>query len=342
MKIRMLSFLRILCLALAFLSIAPAQAVTNGYVLKVAPGSKANMSGGFAGWVQDFALSGTFQATVTDGSSIQFANIDVVATALNSANNQYPPGTVINFTSLPTFPGTYDGLNFAGSLTNGPSYAGTFNGSLLSMNGQSLPPGTCCDQITTVYSIGATVVPVTNPPIISGVWPDAGVTNTPVFVFGKNFIVAPVPPATTSSIPIVKFNNGTLVAPIVQVVGPEILFALQPPNTVQGKITVTTSAGTGISPTDYNVPVPPPGLRINGLWPGESKVGGGVVIFGQGFSPIPGGNRITVNGISIRLVQALDTNILFFLVPSGATTGKVCVTTGGQTACSPDDLFILP
>ena len=84
-------------------------------------------------------------------------------------------------------------------------------------------------------------------------------------------------------------------------------------------------------------------LKINGLWPGETKKGiGFVFVFGQAFGSAPGSNVVKVNGALASLVQVLDTTLIAFLVPATATTGPVTVTTAGITVASPTSLVILP
>ncbi|MEK7817154.1 MAG: IPT/TIG domain-containing protein, partial [Actinomycetota bacterium] len=177
------------------------------------------------------------------------------------------------------------------------------------------------------------------PPSLIGFWPSTGVTYTGVFLFGKNFQMAP---GTVPLYPTVKFNNGTLLAPITQTVAPDLQFVLQPAGVTQGKITVDTAIGSAITSTDYNAPVQP-GVKINGIWPAEVKVLTIVFVFGQNFSTVPGVNKITVNGLAAPIVQPLDTSLVLFLVPTGATSGPVCVTVPGYTVqCSATNLTILP
>jgi hypothetical protein len=165
------------------------------------------------------------------------------------------------------------------------------------------------------------------------------VAYTGVFLFGKNFQMAP---GTVPFYPVVKFNNGTLAAPITQTVAPDLQFVLQPTGVTQGKITVDTAIGNAVASTDYNAPVSP-GVKINGIWPAEVKVATIVFVFGQSFSTVPGANNITVNGLLAPIVQPLDSSLVVFLVPSGATSGPVCVTVPGfTTACSATNLTILP
>ena len=206
--------------------------------------------------------------------------------------------------------------------------AGTFSNTV-AVYGAEADPNTANNTAT----VTVTVNPSTKP-LINGFWPANGVTNTAVILFGNNFLVTP------GVNPIVKFNNGTLPAPIVQVLTPDMLFVMQPAGTTVGKITLETAHGVASSPTDYNVIQP--GLKINGLWPGEVKVGGFDFIFGAGFSLIPGANKVDINGVPAPIVQALDTTLLGYIVPDGAASGPVHVTTGGVSAASPVNLVVLP
>ena len=187
------------------------------------------------------------------------------------------------------------------------------------------PAGNTNKAITTVKC---------GPPVLNGFWPADGVTNSAIYLFGKNYRVVGL------ANPTVCFNNGTLCQPIVQVLAPDLLFVSQPAGVTTGKITVTTAMGKATSPIDY--PSVTPGLKINGLWPSEVFVGGIVFVFGKGFSLVPGANVVKVNGVTAPLVQTADSTMLFFLAPAGATTGPVTVTTGGVTATSPINLIILP
>lgn len=161
------NFYQLLFTAIVCCMTSAASAATTSYLLKINPSmSSSNTSGGFAGFNQNFTLSGTFNAHITDGSTIQFENVDVVGTALDSPNNQYPPGTVVKFTDFPGFPGKIDATYFGGSIlieNIQQSYSGTFDGKSLAMKGQVLPISGA-DFFTTVYSLYASVVsPVPSP-----------------------------------------------------------------------------------------------------------------------------------------------------------------------------------
>jgi hypothetical protein len=164
-----LGFFRFFSLMFVCFMAAPVSAATTSYLLTIDPlTSSSNTSGGFAGFNQNFTLSGTFNAHITDGITVQFENIDVVGTALDSPNNQYPPGTVVKFTDFPTFPGSIISspclacpISFSGSIVIDniqQSYTGYFDSMrpLMAMKGQVLPLSGA-DFFTTVYSLNAAV-----------------------------------------------------------------------------------------------------------------------------------------------------------------------------------------
>jgi hypothetical protein len=192
---------------------------------------------------------------------------------------------------------------------------------------------------STGSSSARTVTVKCGPPQLSCTWPSYGSVYTPILLFGKNFQMAP---GTVPFYPVVKFNNGTLLAPISQAIAPDLLFVLQPYGVTQGRITVDTAIGSA-STGDYYYSPPSPGVKISCLWHSEARVGNIVFVFGQGFSTVPGANKVTVNGVTAPIVQVLDSTLLVFFVPAGATSGQVCVTVPGYpTACTYLPLVILP
>lgn len=173
----------------------------------------------------------------------------------------------------------------------------------------------------------ARVVP---PPSVSGFWPNAGVLDSTVFVFGKGFV---------QNLTEVSVNG--IPAPIIQVLDDTLLFFLLPSGNTAGLINVKTPLGQAASSTAFGVPSS--GLTISGLWPGEAKEGSFVFVFGQNFSKLQGENKISVNGLSAPVVQPLDSTLLLFMAPPGATTGPVCITlSGNPVACSSANLVMLP
>lgn len=67
--------------------------------------------------------------------------------------------------------------------------------------------------------------------------------------------------------------------------------------------------------------------------PGSGPVGRAVTIYGTGFSPTPGENAVTFNGIAATVSSASATQLVV-TVPAGATTGSIGVTAPAGSASS--------
>lgn len=166
------------------------------------------------------------------------------------------------------------------------------------------------------------------PPVINGFWPGTANSGEFIFIFGQSF-------AVDSTTPVVRFNN--IQTSFVQLIADDLLIAVLPSgNTVPGLLTVTTSAGE--ASINFGV-LPGATVKVNGIWPGEAKVGDIVFVFGENFDQT-GLSQVLINNIEILLVQVLDPGVLLFVVPATVTTGPVCVTVGANTGCSTIDLTI--
>ncbi len=159
------------------------------------------------------------------------------------------------------------------------------------------------------------VVVAPPPPTISGFWPSSGAAGKFIWVYGTNF----VPNATQVTV------NG-INAPLVQVIDAGRLIFIVPGGNVNGPIRVSTSnGGTATSGTSFGASLT--GLNVTGFWPAEGAVGTFVNVFGSGF--VPGATSVWVNGVNGAVnaptVQVVDQNMLIFMVPNGATTGRMWV-----------------
>ena len=101
---------------------------------------------------------------------------------------------------------------------------------------------------------------------------------------------------------------------------------------------------TGVTLPDAATPAS--GLAITGTWPVSGRSGGSVVVFGSGFPEGRGDIGVTFNGVQAPVVQVLNSRMLSFTLPSGATSGRVEVTAAGGSARAaawlnvpPDDGF---
>ena len=85
--------------------------------------------------------------------------------------------------------------------------------------------------------------------------------------------------------------------------------------------------------------VPASQLTIFGFNPVHGAVGASVTIYGQGFSGTAANDAVTFNGTAATVTSA-TANQLVAMVPTGATTGLISVTTGGNTAESSSSFVV--
>ena len=158
----------------------------------------------------------------------------------------------------------------------------------------------------------ATVLP---PPTISSFTPTSGVPGTTVTINGSLLY-----PAT------VEFN-GTA-ATITANTATQVK-ALVPAGATTGKIILTTPGGATMSPGNFTVKTPPQ-PSLNSFTPASGVPGATVTISG---TALLGATRVAFNNTTAQVSSNSNTAIKA-LVPAGATTGKVTVTTVGGTATS--------
>ncbi|MBI3825758.1 MAG: IPT/TIG domain-containing protein, partial [Candidatus Rokubacteria bacterium] len=72
----------------------------------------------------------------------------------------------------------------------------------------------------------------------------------------------------------------------------------------------------------------------------QDQAGDTLSIYGAGFDPSPGQDTVTINGVLATVVSASATK-LTVLIPAGATSGYVLVTTAHGTAQSPQPITVI-
>jgi hypothetical protein len=152
-------------------------------------------------------------------------------------------------------------------------------------------------------------------PTIEGFSPASGAPGTPVAIAGRNFA------GTTS----VKFNGA---AASFTLSSEGQLYAKVPAGATTGTISVTTANGTAASAATFTVTPPKP--EISGTSPGGGAVGSSVSIGGHGFT---GATSVKFNGVAASFTVGSD-GLITAVVPAGATSGPVSVTTPNGTATS--------
>jgi large repetitive protein len=157
-------------------------------------------------------------------------------------------------------------------------------------------------------------------PSITSFSPASGPVGTTVVVTGSAFTGATA----------VSFNG---IAAVFTVDSYSQITATVPCCDASGKIKVTTPGGNVSSATAFKVPA-----SISSFTPGSGPVGTSVVITGVAFT---GALAVAFNGVGATFTVDSDTQITA-VVPAGATTGKIKVTTGGGPASSATNFQVTP
>jgi uncharacterized repeat protein (TIGR03803 family) len=111
--------------------------------------------------------------------------------------------------------------------------------------------------------------------------------------------------------------------------------ATVPPGAKTGaKITITTPGGIGSSPLAFTV-VP----SITSFSPTSGSVGTAVTITGNSFT---GTSKVTFGGVAATSFQVIKDTQVDALVPTGAATGPIAVTTPGGTGTSAANFTVTP
>jgi hypothetical protein len=229
---------------------------------------------------------------------------------------------------------TLDGTHFAtGNATNV-----AFNGKLgVGFSRVSdtriqvdVPAGATTGPLTILSALGAGYSFVTSsnffiPPVITGFSPVAGRTGTNVLIRGTNL---------TGAIAI-RFNN--LSTSDFTVDSALQITARVPTNATTGPIRVDTPAGSPAITTSNFVVQP----TIFGFSPIAGPVGTVVTITGANFN-VSGNKTVAFNGVNASSVTVLNFSTMTAVVPPGATTGPITLTTTDGTTTSGANLFYLP
>jgi hypothetical protein len=155
-------------------------------------------------------------------------------------------------------------------------------------------------------------------PTVSGFSPASGAVGSTVTITGSAFTGATA----------VKFN-GTASTTYTVNSGTQIT-ATVPSGATSGPIAVTTAAGTGTSTSNFSVTATVAAPTISSFSPNHGPAGTTVTIKGTNLS---GASAVSFGGASTSPTFVSATQVRA-AVPSGATTGRITVTTPGGTATS--------
>src|SRR6266545_5505169 len=269
-----------------------------------------NSSSQITATVPASATTGPIAVTQPNGTATSSSDFTVASTSCPTISSFSPPSGPVG-TSV-----TINGTNFSGSGFT--TSAVTFNNVSASFTVNS------STKITATVPSGATDgrIRVTTPPAptISSFSPSSGPVGTPVTINGSNFV----------NVSKVTFSN---VSASFTVNSSTKITATVPSGATDGRIRVTTPGGTATSSASFNVTTPPK-PTISSFSPSSGPVGSSVTINGTNFS----GSGFTTTAVKFNNVSSSfavnSSTKITATVPSGATTGRISVTTAGGTATS--------
>ena len=152
-------------------------------------------------------------------------------------------------------------------------------------------------------------------PTITSFTPTTGPVGTTVTITGTNF----------TGVTAVTFNN--VAATTFTVNSPTQITATVPTTATSGPIRVTASGGTGSSLTNFTIAAP----TITSFTPTFGAVGTSVKITGNNFT---GATAVTFNNVAATSFTVNSNTQITAIVPTGATTGPIKVTTPGGSVTS--------
>ena len=262
------------------------------------------------------ATTGKIKVTAPTGSVLSTSNFTVtsstgpVITSFNPTTG--PVGTSVTITGT-RFTGVTQ-VKFRGILA---SYS--FNSD--SQVTATVPSGATTGKITVVTSAGSTssainfVVTTPAVPNITGFTPHSGSVGTGVTIYGSGFLGSTL----------VRFN-GTAATSFVIVTNGKITTTV-PSGATTGKISVTNPQGIDTSGIVFTVTGP----KITSFSPTTGNAGTVVTIFGSSFTGV---NAVKFNGTPAASFSFVNGGRVTAVVPSGATTGRITLSTPLGTATS--------
>jgi RHS repeat-associated protein len=267
------------------------------------------------GSVQGFADGSASQALFAEpaGVAVDAAGKIIVADTTNSLIREVDPTLVASGSPNAVF--TLAGTGMRG-LTNGAGNVAAF----FAPAGVAVTPSSAIIVADTGNQVLRQILV---PPIVDSLSPAEGILGSTMTIIGERFDGASLANNT------VNFTGagGTQVAATVTAATQTQITVTVPTAAVTGPVSVTTAGGTGTSATNFEIALPP---VITGFSPASGSVGTPVVITGQNFISLTNGTTVTFVGSGSAipaLITSLTATSISVLVPNGAMTGLITVTT---------------
>ena len=268
------------------------------------------------------------------GAVVSFAAITLASTVAVTPAEAATP-VITGFSPSSGVPGTLvavTGNGFTGgtagvSAVSFNNVATTFNVTDDQHLTATVPIGATTGKIrvTTSDGVGASLndFVVAAIPTISSFSPASGGPGTVVTINGTHF----------AGVNGVKFNGTSATFNFIS--DAQVMSSV-PAGATTGKITVTTASGTATSASNFTV-TGGSAPTISGFSPSSGVVGTSVTINGNHFT---GATSVRFNGTSASFTLTNDDRI-GAVVPAGATTGRITVTTASGTATSGTNFTVI-
>lgn len=177
------------------------------------------------------------------------------------------------------------------------------------------------------------------PPQIASFTPASARVSDTVTIYGENFDGRGPDKNTVS---FARQGGGTVNATVSSASRTQLTVVV-PTDAATGRITVTTADGTATSATDFQLEaIPPP--AITDFAPRRGQVGTAVKLIGTSFKPAAANPFVTFAGANNTRLPALinsatdtEANVL---VPNGAVTGLIQLTTSAGVATSAQEFIV--
>ena len=292
-----------------------------------ATGSVMTLTGAERGFADGYAADARFAEPT--GLAIDATGRLIIADSINSLIRAVSPGLSINNSPLAVT--TVAGAGERGSADGGGGTA-KFN----------LPRGVAVSRSSAIIIADTgnqTLRRIGLAPQIGSFAPASARVNETVTIYGDNFDGR----ATTyNPVAFAKTGGGTVTASVTSATRTQLTVVV-PAQAATGRITVTTPDGTATSANDFQVQTIPLPV-ITDFTPRRGQVGIAVKLVGTGLKDGSANPMVTFKGSGNSRLNALvnsatatEVNVL---VPNGAVTGFINLTTAGGNTQTPQEFVV--
>jgi hypothetical protein len=291
---------------------------------------------GIAGGAFTINSPTSITATVPDLASTGPVTVETGTTGCTTSDPftvTWPPPTISSFT--PTSGPVGTAVNIYGTgfgAVTSITFNGTHDWSYSVYSPRwimaHVPPGATTGPISVTTDKGtatssASFTVTGPPPTIGSVTPTSAPVGTSVDIQGTNLSGATSVTFNGTAEPGFVVNSSTDITAHV------------PAGATTGPISVTTPSGTATSSANFTVTTPPP--TVSSFTPTSGPVGTSDSIAGSGFT---GASSVTFAGVAATSFTLTSDTGISAVVPTGATTGPIAVTTTYGTGTSASNFTV--